>query len=455
MHTNEATSPQGTAYPQESSRTQFSGRSRVQAILDRTESTLGWEGNARPLHKRLKEQLRDSPGLCMGGSEDAVLSVAIAAIEGRTVSLQLYNDALFRLERSLEDYETVLAESVPCSLKSEVLERRQARAYHEGTNATVLDDWPQFLRELQDRREVGFFPTGIASLDEALGGGIHGLTMLLANKGVGKTSLLINTIHTSLSSDNSTASLFYFLDSQKARVIERLLCKVNGVDIKDLKASPGIERSPESQGVVHEVFPRLRIKERDFCRKDLGHDGNGFEILGLTKRQIVEDVYALRQVCGARRVLIAIDLFQKMPVPSGQGQSDRDAFRLDAIQEASQHLSKTLGDGNFAFFISSEIRKEAGSAPTMDDMKGDGRLASDADNVLVMWPRRDCVKSQDVLGLALKIDKGRDGVDRCEMAIDFDHRLYRFDDASKQRSDASRSQSPHHRSTVGVDALAE
>lgn len=454
MLNNSANAPHSPSHPQQFQQTPSPGRGRIAEILSRTESTLGWEGNARPLHKRLKQQLLVSPGISSTGSEDPVLSVAIAQIERRPVSTEVRDAAFYKLGESLEDYDAVLAEAVPSDLRNIVLEQREVRAYDEGTNATAKEDWPQFLKGFQQRREAGFFPTGIASLDEALGGGVHGTTMLVANKGVGKTSLLINTIHASLTDDNSTASLFYSLDGPKTRVMERLLCKVIGVGIRDLKTSLGIENCSESQELQRDTLPRLKIKERDFRTQDLGREGTEYGIRGLAAHRIVQDACALQRVCGARRILIAIDLFQKMSVETGTGASDRDAYRLDAIQNASQQLSESLGDGNFAFFITSEIRKEAGREPTMDDMKGDGRLASDADNVLAMWPRNNRASSSDVVELTLNIDKCRGG-EIGPMPIEFHHKVCRFSDPSTNSTGGSRPAQPPFASSTPVDSLAE
>ena len=83
--------------------------------------------------------------------------------------------------------------------------------------------------------------------------------------------------------------------------------------------------------------------------------------------------------------------------------------------------------------VISEIRKDATKASLdRDDLKGDGRMASDADVVMLMWPAGNA--TGDVIPTTLRIDKGREGVIRGDVTLWFDHTRCRFYDTAPHRS---------------------
>ena len=65
----------------------------------------------------------------------------------------------------------------------------------------------------------------------------------------------------------------------------------------------------------------------------------------------------------------------------------------------------------------------------MDDIKGDGRIASDADCVLILWPTREVDAGTNLV--SLDIAKGREGVVRDEHELTFHHLVGRFDCSSQ------------------------
>ena len=69
--------------------------------------------------------------------------------------------------------------------------------------------------------------------------------------------------------------------------------------------------------------------------------------------------------------------------------------------------------------------KKSGNRPTLDDMKGDGRIASDADAVLILSPNGEINKSTNLV--CLDIAKGREGVIRGEHELTFHHLIGRFE----------------------------
>ena len=83
----------------------------------------------------------------------------------------------------------------------------------------------------------------------------------------------------------------------------------------------------------------------------------------------------------------------------------------------------------FPIVVISEIRKDAKDNLTRDDLKGDGRMASDADTVMLMWPTEKGESATgDIVPTTLRIDKGREGVQRGDLQLWFEHGCFRFHD---------------------------
>ena len=106
----------------------------------------------------------------------------------------------------------------------------------------------------------------------------------------------------------------------------------------------------------------------------------------------------------------------------------------------------------------SEIRKDsAKESIDRDDLKGDGRMASDADVVMLMWPGKSAGIG-DVIPTTLRIDKGREGVIRGDVRLWFQHACCRFYDAPPaglKLDHNIKNPSPGRDGQTAVDPLAE
>jgi replicative DNA helicase len=129
-----------------------------------------------------------------------------------------------------DEYDLVLADFIPANFREWARKGLARKAYVENTHTMAAEDWGVFV-EIQQRRDKGetdVLPTGIAKLDEMLGG-LRGITVLGADKGVGKTSLALQVVLNVLRANSNVAALIYSLDMGKTRIYERLLCCETGI----------------------------------------------------------------------------------------------------------------------------------------------------------------------------------------------------------------------------------
>jgi replicative DNA helicase len=399
------------------------GRQQLIAHLESIAGTIGYEHRVRSLHSNLLNQLRNP--LSPGGQLDPVLHCVLCELDRNEPAGHASSLALSELAHRFEDYQTILGNLIPDWLVNAAQRKRSATAFDLGTNNTLLEDRDEYLQRLTKTDSCGVFPTGLWSVDEAMKGGLHGLTILLGDKGVGKTAFAVNCALSALRADPSAAVLLYSLDFSKRRAMDRLASCLLHVPTAELTNEA--VRSRVASEIDDNLWRRTRIRERDFSWV-MDHSQGTAERPGLTATTIDQDARVLLRQPGVSRVLIIIDLFQKMVLPSSLLPGDADQFRLDAIDLAAQRLRQSYGDDCVAFLIITEMRKREAARrkdiPTRDDIKGDGRIPSDADNVLILAPTRDI--SSDESEVLLRIDKGRDGVVRGDHHLRFLHRVNRF-----------------------------
>ena len=233
------------------------------------------------------------------------------------------------------------------------------------------------------------------------------------------------------------AVLFYSLDMSKTRIYERLLCCEAGVDYRTLrdpeKSSEQEQRLAEAtERLRQEILPRLRVVERDFsCKEVCDGDNHTFVRTGITYHGVIQDCRNFLDSAAVNQILIVVDLFQKMD-PHGDVAEGAaaDHYRLDVLDQVQKRSRCPARPHGFPILVTSEIRKDAPKDNlSRDDLKGSGRIASDADVVLLMWPdETDRDTTGDVVPTTVRIGKGREGVIRTDVKLWFEHQCFCFHD---------------------------
>ncbi len=370
-------------------------------------------------------------------SSDAVLRVVIADQEGLNYAaspLQGYAEKTY--QENPDFYHFVFGELLPQSFIGYSAEQ----AYLNGINPTAATDLTVFLSHLEAQRQSSSqqhqlgLSSGIAPVDNALHG-LRDLTLVTGHKGAGKTTFVLSVVSETLKSQRDMGVLVYSLDMPKDRIYSRLLCVEAGITFRQLLGQEELtesdtERLKIAEQSVRSLWSRLRIVERNYAKVKLPIDMNGTtqEVdKGLSVADIANDCKNLKQESGATKLLIVIDMLPKWIIPgTAERQTEPDVYRMDALDQLRKKSRTAACPEGFPIIVTSEVRKDAGHL-TIDDLKGDGRITSDADTVLLMSAMEEYNDLSDKpVPVKLEIAKTRDGGRRGIIPLMFDHVHYRF-----------------------------
>lgn len=438
-------SPSGSSwssFPSPSQTKDTTGRAVVRRMLADTRLTIGYEHKIRHLHDQLSTIV--DPRTASGTSSDPVLTCVLAELDKTDVDSPTLNQAYNQLIQQMENYQAVLGNLLPSQLVELAGNARREKAFNEGTNQSLYEDFAEYLFRVSNTSKTGFFPTGIEPVDQALGGGIHGLTLVLGDRGIGKTSFLINCCVESLACDPTSAVMFYSFDISKRRIIDRIASRLLRVPVSELRrphvAATTMQRLETE--IPPSLLQRINIRERVYATTH-DHLFENQEQAGVEVHSVLADVRSRHQASGVQRVLVVVDLFQKVLVPGRIQVSEEDQYRLDVIDQVKQHVDRNYGEGSIAFLVACEMRKRDGvrssTLPTREDIKGDSRIASDADNILILGNER---KIGDICEQTLRIDKGREGVTRGDHGLRFFHQIGKYEPRKLVIDEASTTREP-------------
>jgi len=405
---------------------------------------------------------------------DAVLLCTIARIEGLEEPFQeLFERACQSFQARAFEYGEALGELLP----AEFTPIAKRIAYRDCRNDTAAEDLDAFQERLDGLRRaiaaqglIGV-PTGVERLDTALCG-IRGLTFLGAPKGRGKTTLMLSTLRATLRKFPDLAVLLLSFDEPKDRLYQRLFCMEAGITYRQLLApdTQDRERLEQCKQNLAQGLSRLKIVPRYVRYPHRERESD--EVLrhqGFDYTALRDELVSLQDATGATDVLVCVDLFQKWPaaedVASG---ADEDHFRLDVLDRLrNRSRSLTCPDG-YPMLVLSEIRKDTARELDLNDLKGDGRITSDADCVLLLFPATDRPDANsNFVPMTMRIAKGRDGVNREDVPLwfDFNHYCFHGEDPSRSPrpgsvrgdlegiSSGNQSGSRHSAPTSGANAL--
>lgn len=415
-------------------------------------------------------------------SIDALFWICLAPVCGWQTTMQQYHKAFEAYSAQHADYIAVLGRLIPERFLDWAERERSQKAYRDGTNTTALEDWDVFLEGLNDEAQsdgVGLCcKSDLPSLDEAIHV-LDGLNFIAGYKGVGKSTLLLSIAHCLLQADPELAVLHYTLENgmSKTRMLERLLVREANVPARILKSK---HRDNEVEACIQagvenakKVLSRIRFIERFSIKQDI-KNGKSWD------RVLIGDTNRIRQSTLAKKVMVIIDNFQRMDVPnkvyaSADDQagirlstdSAKDDFRLDAIQQFCETMRTSFQPNGPAVLVASEITKREGIRRsggqtrelTIDDLRGSGRLGSDAKVILLMWHENEIFNGAETVSVKFRIEKGRDGDIRKDFSANFHHTLSTFSESYKASSvKAPRKEPQKTRKTGGalvVDPFAD
>ncbi len=419
----------------------------LEAVLNSTRKAAKQSQSASGLHDRLT---RDVESLRLDSeapspeppSGDAVLRLCMAASGEGDVPDQLWGDGMHAYQQRPGDYDLVLGALIPEEFRRQAQYRVAQQAYFENRNSTAAEDWEFFERMHHEGESDGLpgLQTGLSRLDERLDG-LRGLTFIGGDKGVGKTSLGMQIVWSAMNRDPHLGAVVYSLDMAKSRIYERLLCLEAGIAYRSFRDPDKSADVKQRIARAHErirssIAPRLRVVERsfDYERDPYQEDSKAYR-KGLRAGDVIDDCNRLLTLDNVHRIVLVFDLFQKI-IPFGDvaDGAATDHYRLDLLSEVMKKTASPYQPRGFPILVTSEIRKDAHKDDlTMNDLKGDGRMASDADVVMLIWPDPNSAQgNSDVVPTVLRVDKGREGVVRGDVKLWFEHPCFRFHDTEPE-----------------------
>lgn len=321
-------------------------------------------------------------------------------------------------------------------------ERRTSKSVQDaaaGDLGEVLDGVMAGLRNTHSRGWLGLRLPSFPALDGKLCG-LRGLMLLGAGPGVGKTQLTLQLGLDALS-EQGTGLVYLSLEMSKDELGLRLLAMASGLAYRRLRlGDQGLQ--PHDAGDSLTIVPGEGLKLNDADRQRLG---KGLSQLNTLKPRIrlhgsadigsmsadggdpsrwyaplasmVEDAKASM---GVQRVLVVVDNLQAIAVEPPHGRpwaSDMDRDRT--VIEGLTRLQHDTGD---AVLVVSEVTKgNFKDADTQAAILGTGRNAYRADAVMLL-KRRETDSGEDAGDgrVDLVIDKGRDGMIRGKVALEWD-----------------------------------
>ena len=282
--------------------------------------------------------------------------------------------------------------------------------------------------------------------------GLRGLMLLGAAPGVGKTQLTlqlgIDAMH-----DPAVGVVYLSLEMSKYELGYRLLALASGMTYRRLRLgdqalpaiSPTIPMDSIDGAPYSPYVADLRLNGSDQQRlkaggvelgqlaprltllgsEDIGSMAASNGDPGAWHRPLVRMVEAAKQRMGTSRVLVVVDNLQAIAVEPPHGKpwaSDMDRDRT--VIEGLTRLQHELAD---PVMVVSEVTKGAfTNTDAMASILGTGRNTYRADAVMLLKRVED-----SATGIELSIDKGRDGMERGKVSLEWDQHYTRLSEVGR------------------------
>lgn len=275
------------------------------------------------------------------------------------------------------------------------LNQQQVRKAPRSLAAIAVERTEHYER--LERGEVAAgWPTGFASLDTLLNGGVRpgGLYIVAARPKVGKSSFT-QAVAKALAAQG-LPTLLLSMEMPDVEVADRAVTMTGHVDYSALLSG---KLDQEGWSRVTEALDRL-------ASLPLFVDDSA----GLT----IEAVKAKARTIKGLKVLV-IDYLQLM---SGTKGDDNRNSQLETITRGLKTMAKTDGLAVVALSqLNREVEKRPGKRPQLSDLRDSGAIEQDADAVMLMWPARDLpAEGRRVIGMNIEANRqGPNGM----VAFDF------------------------------------
>src|SRR5260221_8944198 len=238
--------------------------------------------------------------------------------------------------------------------------------------ATLEQALERYMGILDKRRETyvkgidNALSTGIAQLDRLMRLKKSKLYTLAAQTTIGKSAIALNIAFNAVS--RTRHALFFSLEMDEDELVQRLVAMDTPID-----------QSILDSGEVNDDEYQLRKETRERLRHlDLKMEDQVYLLSAITA--IAKQVHVRKKLD-----LIVIDYLQIMDVPKAE--RGREAARYEAIGDITKALKRLARDLKVPILLLSQLsrRAEEHVIPQLSDIYESGKVAQDADNVMLAY----------------------------------------------------------------------
>ena len=264
--------------------------------------------------------------------------------------------------------------------------------------------------------------------------GLRGLMLLGAAPGVGKTQLTlqlgIDAMH-----DPNVGLVYLSLEMSKQELGYRLLAVASGLTYRRLRlgdqglpAGDGLKLNKADRERLADGAEQLRSRATRLTllgSEDIGSMAAGDGDPGAWHRPLVRMVEAAKRRMGTSRVLVVVDNLQAIAVEPPHGKPwasdmDRDRTVIEGLTRMQHELADPV-------MVVSEVTKGAfKDTDAMASILGTGRNTYRADAVMLLKRVEN-----SATGIDLSIDKGRDGMERGKVSLEWDQHYTRLSEVGR------------------------
>ena len=259
------------------------------------------------------------------------------------------------------------------------------------TMAERMKSFDLRMANYRGRDIYGMAQKTLPKLDKTLSG-IHGLIVLAAQPGVGKTTLTFQIGLDILVQNSDTAFLFVSLEMSLDDMDIGALASLSGVSASDIMlGNPNFRPSPGTDlpHASEHYFPRDDYEALEAAKTKLAELSPRFRMrteaqLGeVTVETLVDEIESLKSASGAKRVFLAVDYLNVWPAPdaiAGMNELEIDKWRIKQMQQLRQAVGR---DG--AVMVISELRKtNGGDETTINSIMGSARTGYAPEHALIL-----------------------------------------------------------------------
>lgn len=214
-------------------------------------------------------------------------------------------------------------------------------------------------------------PTGLATLDEHLVGGLHNgeLVLLAARPSIGKSALGLQILYNV--AKRGDLVLFISLEMKELPLWQRLIAVESGMDLKAVRQF----KKQSQQDQVRHMTADGKLSEYNFVLAD----DFGTSLV---------DIRAKTQALRAERGRIALVVVDYLGLINHKASSRGDANRTQDVSEISRGLKQLAGELNCPVLALAQLNREVehrtDGIPKLADLRDSGSLEQDADIVLFL-----------------------------------------------------------------------